>query len=101
MIGTTSEDYFGDNSAADVQIIPITEANASNTYLNTASSCGACVTIAVTSKEGQDTDAPGDPVCNHGSVSGRKCGTINATHVSFTYDGADLVRMRRATTKAS
>jgi hypothetical protein len=98
LIGTTVSNYFADNSAADVQVIPINEADKSNYYLDTTSSCSsACHVSTIIAKEGYNTDEQGDPVCNHGAVSGTKCGIINSTNVPLSYDGADLVRLRRAT----
>jgi hypothetical protein len=95
IIGTTLARYFA--GAADVQIIPISETNATNTFLDTTASCSVCYVAIVGGKEGHDTDDPGDAVCNHGAVSGTKCGVINSTNASLTYLGVNLIRMRRAT----
>ncbi len=96
LIGTTSANYFANNSAADVQVIPISAANASNSFIDDGPTCTICHVFNVTAKEGHDADGVGDTVCNHGAISGTKCGTITSTNVNFTYLGVNLVRMRRA-----
>jgi hypothetical protein len=98
IIGTTAVRYFSNQGAVDVQVIPISAANAINQYLYGSVTCGPCQKYYIFYSQGHDADEEGDPVCNNGATSGSKCGKVISTSFLFHWDEKNitLVRMRTA-----
>lgn len=100
VIGSTSVQYFTDGGDVDVQVIPISAANATNDYIHGTSNCGPdCPLKNIFYSQGQNADIVGDVVCQHGAISGTKCGTLVQTNFTFDWEeeNVSLLRIRRAT----
>lgn len=97
LIGTTQGLWYANNTAVDIQTIPIDDSVSSHIFIEGASSCSAsCVFRFVAAKEGHNTDQVGQNVCNHGAKSGTQCGPITNTNFTLDYQGVTTIRMRTA-----
>lgn len=96
-IGTTTNNYFVNNSDSDVQVIPISSSSADDDYLDGTASCAECYQRDVRATQGINGDVVGGMIQNNGAFSGQKRGTITSTNVTFSDLGLTLLRQRRAT----
>lgn len=99
-IGTSTWNYFTSGSYADIQVIPISQANGGlDDYLYGSAICTSCIKHDVRIRECNDCDEVGEIISNNGAFSGVKYGTVSATNVTCLAIDCTLLlyHQRRAT----